>query len=119
MGSKPGLETVQGLGCHYFLGQAVDNVNVVIVHNVVIVQMWTSARKELPSVQFVRVVSMSLGRTRASVTRATRKRTDSVLVSVRCVERRFTQHSIIFITVVLSFIGTSVIFHGIKTFCQH
>ena len=23
MGSKPGLETVQGLGCHYFLGQAV------------------------------------------------------------------------------------------------
>ena len=22
-GSKPGLETVQGLGCHYFLGQAV------------------------------------------------------------------------------------------------
>ena len=23
VGSKPGLETVQGLGCHYFLGQAV------------------------------------------------------------------------------------------------
>ena len=23
VGSKPGLETVQGLGCHYFLGHAV------------------------------------------------------------------------------------------------
>ena len=23
VGSKPGLETVQGLGCHYFLGKAV------------------------------------------------------------------------------------------------
>ena len=23
VGSKPGLETVQGLGCHYILGQAV------------------------------------------------------------------------------------------------
>ena len=23
VGSKPGLETAQGLGCHYFLGQAI------------------------------------------------------------------------------------------------